>query len=144
MQHSANWAPGWGEGFHAQGFRIIVQPQDIRDKETKRLQKMRKMTAKISIIESQEKPRNKKGGEKRPTGSSGIEYQDLSTSGLSSNTFASANAAFALALDRPVMASFALAFDSSAFAFDSKAYDWNQMRNKCESNSTVLLLLHNV
>ena len=54
---------------------------------------------------------------------------------------ASANAAFALALafDSSVMA----AFDSSAFAPDSNAFDWNQMRNKCESNATALLLLHN-
>ena len=73
--------------------------------------------------------------------------------GLCSNAFASANenAAFALALafDCPVVDAFALAFafDSSAFAlalaFDSNAFDWNQMRNKCESNETVLLL-HNV
>ena len=41
----------------------------------------------------------------------------------------SANAAFALAFDSCVMASFALAFDSSAFsfAFDSNAFDLNQM-----------------
>ena len=68
-----------------------------------------------------------------------------SISGLCSNAlaFASANAAFALAFDSPVTAVFALAFafDSSAFAFalafDSNAIDWNQMRNKCESNATV-------
>ena len=64
---------------------------------------------------------------------------------MCSNAFA--NAAFALAFDSPVMAAFALAFsfDSSAFApaFDSNAFDWNQMRIKCESNETVLLL-HNV
>ena len=47
------------------------------------------------------------------------------------------------------MAAFALAFafDSSAFvfalAFYSNAFDRNKMRNKCESNATVLLLLHN-
>ena len=63
--------------------------------------------------------------------------------GLCSNAFAfaSANAAFALALafDCPAADAFALAFvfDSSAFAlaFDSNAFDWNQMRNKCESNA---------
>ena len=56
--------------------------------------------------------------------------------------FANANAAFvfALAFDSPVVAAFALAFAfvSSAFAlvlaFDSNAFDWNQMRNKCEIN----------
>ena len=66
---------------------------------------------------------------------------------LVSNAFAfasaNANAAFALAFDCPVVDAFA--FDSSAFAlalaFDSNAFDWNQMRNKCESNETVLLLL---
>ena len=45
---------------------------------------------------------------------------------LCSNALAFANAssiaAFALALDFPVMAAFALAFDSSAFAFDSSAF----------------------
>ena len=69
---------------------------------------------------------------------------------MCSNAFAnaSANAAFALAFDCPVVDAFALAFafDSSAFAFalafDSNALDWSQMRNKCESNETVLLLLH--
>ena len=67
--------------------------------------------------------------------------------GLCSNAFAfasaNANAAFALALafDCPAADAFALAFafDSSAFAlalaFDSNAFDWNQMRNKCESNA---------
>ena len=64
---------------------------------------------------------------------------------------ASANAASAFALelafDCPVMDAFALelAFDSSAFAFvlafDSNAFD--QMRNKCESNATLLLLFYN-
>ena len=59
--------------------------------------------------------------------------------------FANANAAFALALafDSPLTAAFALAFafDSSAFAlaFDSNAFDWI----KCESNASVLLLIHN-
>ena len=67
--------------------------------------------------------------------------------GLCSNAFAfasaNANAAFALALafDCPAADAYALAFafDSSAFAlalaFDSNAFDWNQMRNKCESNA---------
>ena len=53
------------------------------------------------------------------------------SAGLCSNALAfanaSANAAFALALDSPVTAAFALAFDSSAFAFalafDSNAFD---------------------
>ena len=57
--------------------------------------------------------------------------------------FASANAAFALAFDCPVVDAFSLAFafDSYAFAlaFDSNAaVDWNQMRNKSESNETVV------
>ena len=74
--------------------------------------------------------------------------------GLCSNALAfanaSANAAFALVLafNSSAMAAFALAFafDSSAFAlaFDSNAIDWNQMRNKCESNATVLLMLPNL
>ena len=55
------------------------------------------------------------------------------------NAFANANAAFALAFDCPAADAFALAFafDSSALAlaFDSNAFDWNQMRNKCESNA---------
>ena len=61
--------------------------------------------------------------------------------GLCSNAFAfaSAIAAFALALafDCPAADAFALAFDSSAFAlaFDSNAFDLNQMRNQCESNA---------
>ena len=71
----------------------------------------------------------------------------LYSPGLCSNAFAfasaNANAAFALALafDCPAADAFALAFafDSSAFAlalaFDSNAFDWNQMRNKCESNA---------
>ena len=69
---------------------------------------------------------------------------------LSSNALAfanaSANAAFALSFDSCVMAAFSLAFafDSSALAFDSNAFDWNQMRNKCESNANILLLLYNV
>ena len=44
---------------------------------------------------------------------------------LNALAFASANAAFALAFDSPVMPAFALAFDSSAFAlaFDSDAFD---------------------
>ena len=48
----------------------------------------------------------------------------MMNSGLCSNAFAnaSANAAFALAFDSPVMDAFALAFDSSAFAFDSNAF----------------------
>ncbi len=54
------------------------------------------------------------------------------------NSIASVNAntAFALAFNWPVVAVFALAFHSSAFAlaFDSNAFEWNQMRNKCESN----------
>ena len=84
-----------------------------------------------------------------------LQKRDQYTAGLCSNALAfanaSANAAFALALafDCPGMTAFALAFafDSSAFAFalafDSNAFDWNQMRNKCGSNATVLLLLHN-
>ena len=61
--------------------------------------------------------------------------------------FDSSAIVFALAFDSCVMAAFALAFESSAFAFalafDSNAFDWNQMRNKCESNATILQLLHN-
>ncbi len=83
------------------------------------------------------------------------EKKHPSEASLCSNAFAfanvSANAAFALALafDCHVMASFALAFSFDEFAFalafDSTAFDWNQMRNKCELNATVLLLplLHN-
>ena len=67
--------------------------------------------------------------------------------GLCSNACANANAAFALAFYSPMVDAFTLAyaFDSSAFAIalDSNAFDWNQMRDKCESNETVLLL-HNV
>ena len=63
----------------------------------------------------------------------------LRGSGLCSNAFAfaSANAAFALALALDCPSVDAFAFDSSAFAlaFDSNAFDWNQMRNKCESNA---------
>ena len=73
-----------------------------------------------------------------------------SAAGLCSNAFASANAnaafALALAFDCPAADAFALAFafDSSAFAlaFDSNAFDWNQMRNKCETNSNQMRLCY--
>ena len=53
-------------------------------------------------------------------------HQMACTAGLCSKAFAnaSANAAIAVAFDCPVVAAFALAFDSSAFAlaFDSSAF----------------------
>ena len=73
-------------------------------------------------------------------------YYPFYMAGLCSNAFASANSAFALAFDCPVVDAFALdssafALDSNAFALDSNAFDWNQMRIKLDCFIVFILLV---